>query len=150
MVLFRKARTKFAAQESVAIPTLGVQSITAKVDTGAYTGALHCEDIAVEKDAKGKKYLQFRPVSKKYPLYKTADFKVVNVTSASGHRERRYAVPVTMVIQGKKYQAYIGITKRSDLRYGMLIGRRFLQEHKILVDVTIRQNQDDKTETFWT
>lgn len=145
---FRK-RVVFAAQETVSIPTLGVAEVMAKVDTGAYTGALHCEGIRVKKDAKGKEYVQFYPVSKNYPLYKTSDFKVVNVTSASGHRERRYAVPVTLKIQGKTYKGYIGLTNRADLRYSMLIGRRFLQEHNILVDVTIEQNLDDHTDTFW-
>jgi len=137
----------FGALELVSIPSLGVKDVLAKVDTGAYTGALHCEKIKVVKNSNGDKVLQFQPISRKHTKVTVADYQLVTVKSSSGHTEKRYAIPVTLEIQGTTYSSYIGLTTRSGLKRQILIGRRFLREHDILVDVTKDLN-DDKLESF--
>jgi hypothetical protein len=143
----RKKPVIFGALEHVHIPELGLRNVVAKVDTGAYTGALHCEGIRVVKQPDGTNVLTFHPISRSNPLYVANDYHRVAVTSASGHTTKRYVIPVTLEIQGQTYASYIGLTGRKGLKRQMLIGRRFLREHNITVDVT-KNVEDDKSESF--
>lgn len=45
-----------------------------------------------------------------------------------------------MEIRGESYDVSIGLSDRQDMQYEILIGRKFLREHGILVDV--RENSD--------
>lgn len=146
MIPRTKKLTTFGALERIDIPAFGIRDVLAKIDTGAYTGALHCEDIQVVKDEHGKKALQFRPLTKRHRLQTVYEFKLIEVTSASGHKAKRYIIPVTLVIQKQTYDGFIGLTSRTDLRRQVLIGRRFLRENNILVDVTKNPEQNDKRE----
>jgi hypothetical protein len=127
--------------EEVAIPLLGIDGIIAKVDTGAFSGALHCTGITVSQD---KKTLSFSPVGRDDLRVHLSDFETRTVRSASGHEERRYLIPVTLRLAGDEYRTMIGLTDRSDMGYEMLLGRRFLREHNMLVDVTINDEHDEE------
>lgn len=131
--------------EKVSIPALSVHSVWAKIDTGAFTGALHCTHIRrVRNRVTGERYLTFTPLGNPELKQHTTDYEVTYVRSASGHRNVRYIIPVTIQIDGKKLKTKIGLSDRSDLSKPVLIGRRFLREHGLLVDV--RRNQEFDTE----
>jgi hypothetical protein len=127
--------------EDVALPSLGIESVVAKVDTGAFSGALHCTDIRLSRD---KKTLSFNPGGREDLRAEVTDFEMRNVRSASGHREKRYLIPVNVKIHDKLYPTMIGLTNRSDMGREMLLGRRFLREHNMLVDVTINDEHDEE------
>lgn len=131
--------------ERVNIPSLNIKNLIAKIDTGAYTGALHCEDIKVVRRG-GRRFLRFRPLSASRKVYEFEDFYRISVTSASGHKSNRWAIPIVLEIAGRNYETHIGVTKRKQLRKQMLIGRRFLREYNIIVDVRRNQDADDKKE----
>lgn len=118
--------------EEIGILSLGVDKVLAKVDTGAFSGALHCTDIRLSKDGQT---LSFNPLGKAELRTRVTDFKVSRVRSASGHESRRYILPITLHLQGQNYHTVIGIASRTDMTYKMLLGRRFLREHNMLVDV---------------
>lgn len=146
MSILSGKKVTFGALERVDLPQFKIKDILAKVDTGAYTGALHCETIQLTRDENNRAVLRFRPISKRHALQQVSDFKQIEVTSASGHTAKRYIIPVKLKIQGKIYEGRIGLTSRKDLRRQMLIGRRFLRENNILVDVTKNQERNDKRE----
>jgi hypothetical protein len=125
----------------VAIQSLGLNSIIAKVDTGAFSGALHCTDVSLSKD---KKVLSFNPLGKEDLRLDIDIFEIRTVRSASGHEEERFLVPVTIQLAGKDYDTMIGLTDRSDMGYEMLLGRRFLREHHMVVDVTLNEEYDEE------
>lgn len=127
--------------EDVAIPSLGVNSVIAKVDTGAFSGALHCTGISLSRD---KNTLSFDPLGKSELRVHLKKFEIRTVRSASSHEERRYLVPVTLKLTGKDYKTIIGLTDRSDMGYEMLLGRRFLREHHMVVDVTLNEEYDEE------
>lgn len=127
--------------EEVAIPSLGVDSVIAKVDTGAFSGALHCTGISLSRD---RKTLSFDPLGQSELRVHLKKFEIRTVRSASGHEERRYLVPVTLKVAGREYTTIIGLTDRSDMGYEMLLGRRFLREHRMVVDVTLNEEYDEE------
>ena len=127
--------------ETVDIPTLGIEGIVAKVDTGAFSGALHCTNIHLSADGST---LSFDPMGDKNLRTKTTDFTKLMVRSASGHTSERFRIPVDITIRGVLYAATIGLTDRSDMDREMLLGRRFLREHNMTVDVTINGEHDNE------
>ncbi|HSH55733.1 MAG TPA: RimK/LysX family protein [Candidatus Limnocylindrales bacterium] len=131
--------------EVVSFPDLGVIDKIAKVDTGAYSGALHCTDIKViRRGITRKRILTFCPLGKSDLATETETFEKISVRSSTGHTVQRYLIDTSIVIDGQKYPIRIGISDRSDLKKPILIGRRFLREQAFLVDVRMNQEHDDE------
>ena len=64
------------------------------------------------------------------PLY-----KVKKVRSSNGELQERPSIKVSVDFFGKRYKTVISLTNRADMKYPMLIGRKFLSG-KFLVDVS--------------
>jgi hypothetical protein len=133
--------------ETVSLPALGVLDIVAKVDTGAYSGALHCTDIRlVRRGWNRKRYLKFTPLGDPALATETDVFQKTHIRSATGHRIRRFIINSEVMVQGKKYPIRIGLSNRSDMKRAVLLGRRFLRENNMLVDVHINEDLDEEGE----
>ncbi len=135
------------AFEYVDLPEFGVSHELAKIDTGAYSGALHCTDIKlVRRGVVRKRILKFTPLGKPKLATETDEFIKTYIRSATGHRMKRFIIETKIEIKGQIYPIRIGLSDRSDLKRSVLIGRRFLRENNILVDVRINQEHDDEGE----
>jgi hypothetical protein len=133
--------------ETVSMPRLGVTDVIAKVDTGAYSGALHCTDMRiVRRGWNRKRYLKFTPLGDPALATETDTFMKTYVRSATGHRIKRFIIDTEVTVQGKNYPVRIGLSDRSDLKRAVLLGRRFLRENNMLVDVRINEELDDEGE----
>lgn len=130
--------TIYGSFESVHLPEFSSKAYIAKVDTGAYSGAIHCAFLR-ERTRNGTKVLHFRPLGLGQN-YATQKYTKKYVRSSNGHRVKRYVIKTTMEIRGESYEVSIGLSDRQDMQYEILIGRKFLREHGILVDV--RENSD--------
>lgn len=129
--------------EYVSLPGLKMDNIIAKIDTGAYSGAIHCNDIkVVRRKSDGKRVLRFK-TSNLEDVFKFEDFKTVKVRSSNGHQIKRYIIETDIIIRHKKYTIRISLSDRSDMQREVLIGRRFLRSHNMLVDVRINQELDN-------
>lgn len=109
--------------------------LDAKVDTGADSNALHCDDIEIENGN-----VSFTLLDEIHPSYHGKRmtlplYKLKKVKSSNGTVQERPSVKVTVNFFGKKYKSVISLTNRADMKYPMLIGRRFLKDH-FLVDVS--------------
>ena len=133
----------FGICEHVDLPELGLHGVLAKIDTGAYSGALHCSKIKVViRKSDGKRVLKFTPSDNHSNSMELTRFVSSYVRSSTGHRVKRYLFDTDIVIKGVAYPIRIGLSDRSDMNYEILIGRRFLSENKILVDARINQDLD--------
>ena len=129
--------------EPVGFPELGVSEVHAKIDTGAYSGAIHCESIEEIVDEKtGKKALKVTPIDPGYSPIIIPRFARVYAKSSTGHRDWRYIVKTQISVQGEIYSIKIGITQRTMMNVKVLVGRRFIRENNMLVDVTRNQQLD--------
>lgn len=124
--------------EIIDFPEFGLKNVQAKIDTGAYSGAIHAEDIHLSDD---KSTLLFS-LPGGHKDIATHDFLEVTVTSALGHQEDRYVINTKVQIQGESYPIRIGLSNREKMRFPVLLGRRFLRENGFLVDVRINQEYD--------
>lgn len=133
--------------ELVTLPDLGIKDELAKIDTGAYSGALHCSDIKiVRRGLIRKRILKFTPLGDPRLATETDKFIKVTVRSATGHQVKRFLIDTKLEIQGQCFPVRIGLADRSDLKKSILVGRRFLRENNIVVDVRINQEYDDEGE----
>lgn len=122
--------------EPVSILDLELFDLDAKIDTGAYSNSLHCDDIFVDDS----NFVHFRLLDKIHPSYhnkrvKMPLFKIKSVKSSNGVVQTRASIKVKVEFAGKIYQTVVSLTSRADMKYPMLIGRKFLQ-NRFLVDVS--------------
>jgi hypothetical protein len=120
-------------REYVDFPSLGILNMEAKVDTGAYTSSLHCENIIINYE-NSKPILYFtidQGVEKKYRF---EEFGQKTIKNSFGEMEERYVIKTTVHIGKKKILSTISLSNRDNMRYPVLIGRRLLKG-KFLIDV---------------
>lgn len=135
----QKPKTLIGRRENIDFPGLGLFGITAKIDTGAYTTALHCHDIHLEKE-EGKDVLCFKLLDPTHPEYNEKeqrfyDFKEKEIKNTSGIPEKRFVIKTKVKLAGRIIKSLISLTDRGNMRYPVLIGRRLLR-NRFVVDVS--------------
>ncbi|MCX6310281.1 MAG: RimK/LysX family protein [Bacteroidetes bacterium] len=123
-------------REIVDFPDLGLFGLIAKIDTGANTTALHCHHVRVENGV-----LFFRLLDESHPEYVQREqrfekFEEKLIKSSFGQSELRYVVHTTIVIGKRKIKSIVSLSDRANMRYPVLIGRRFLK-NRFNVDVSL-------------
>ena len=122
--------------ELISLLDLELFDLDAKVDTGAHTCALHCDDIYLDDDGN----VHFTLLDKIHPAYHGKRlvmplYKIKEVKSSNGLVQSRACIKVTAHFFGKNYKTIITLTNRADMKYPMLIGKTFLK-NRFLVDVS--------------
>lgn len=123
-------------REIVNILDLELFELDAKIDTGADSNALHCDDIFIDDE----NFVHFTLLDEIHPAYhgkkmKLPLHKLKKVKSSNGTIQLRPSIKVSISFLGKRYKTIISLTNRSDMKYPMLIGRKFLSG-RFLVDVS--------------
>ena len=123
-------------KELVSILDLELYGLDAKVDTGADSNALHCDDIFVDD----KEIVHFKLLDEIHEAYngkymQVPLYKMKKVRSSNGELQHRPSIKVKIEVLGKEYSTIISLTNRADMKYPMLIGRKFL-DGRFLVDVS--------------
>jgi hypothetical protein len=103
--------------------------ILAKIDTGAFSGVIHAENIQEENGI-----LSFDLMGKEKFRLETKDFTVRRVRNTHGGAKRRYLVGLEIQIGDEKFDTLLGLDDRSRMRFDMLLGRAFLNKYEILID----------------
>lgn len=150
-MLKKKTKRILGRSERIDLPTLALRGIEAKVDTGAYTSAIHCADIHLTTDlATGRPVLHVRLLDPSHPatdgrLLAFYEFDRRDIRSSNGEVQARYVIRTVVQLFGHRYEAEFSLADRSDLRYPMLLGRTLLRQGHFVVDVA-RRNVSYKAE----
>jgi hypothetical protein len=117
-------------------PALQLNDIAIKIDTGAYTSSIHCENI-VEKD----EFLECAFLDEEHPKYNEkkitfSEYDIIFVRSSNGIIQKRYQVLSTIKIFNKVYKISLSLSSRQEMRFPVLIGRKFLTK-KFIVDTEL-------------
>lgn len=121
-------------REFVSLPALDLENIEAKIDTGAYTSSIHCENITVNGDRVTCIFLDTTHPNYTGEEHSFDIIKKVVVKSSNGQEENRVMIHSEIIILGLLYKIKLTLTDRSSMKYPLLIGRKFLKD-KFLVDV---------------
>jgi hypothetical protein len=137
----QKEKLIIGRREKIDFPELGLYHITSKVDTGAYTSALHCHDIREENGV-----LHFKLLDSSHPEYNEHDLKFTEysqkkIKNSFGEIENRYIIKTIISIGHKQIKAVISLSDREKMRYPVLIGRKLLK-NRFIVDVSLINNLD--------
>ncbi len=128
------------AFERVSFPQFNIKGIRAKIDTGAYTGALHCTKVSVEQTSDGK-VLHFAPFDRPDSEKITTNFYASHVKSSGGLRQKRYYINTEVVINDVSYPIRLTLADRSEMKWPVLIGRRFVRANNLLIDVNRKKRR---------
>ena len=124
-------------REWVQLPGLGVFEIKAKVDTGAATSSLHA--FRLERFEKGGLHFvrfEIHPRQRSKRPSIECEAPVVRdkaVRNPGGRTELRPVIESTLVIAGQPVQALINLTRRDEMGFRLLLGRRTLR-NRFVVD----------------
>ena len=122
--------------EYVDIPDFVLSGIEAKVDTGAYNGAIHVSLVS-EVEKNDKKIIRFILLDEDHPEYhgktfETDEFEKKKVRSSNGEIQERYVIPVSIILKGIELKVKLSLSNRKDLRYPILLGRKIIKKYFIV------------------
>lgn len=123
--------------EYISFPDFGIENIEAKIDTGAYNGAVHIS-LVEECIHNNIPSIRFRLIDEDHPQYQDKDFFAINfiqkkIKSSNGDSELRYLIPVRFIMGGEEYVSYFSLSKRDGMRRPVLLGRKNIKKY-FLVD----------------
>lgn len=114
-------------------PDLHLKDISIKIDTGAYTSSIHCDNIKEEDGV-----LKCTFLDPEHPLYNGkefifTEFDTVFVRSSNGIGQKRYQVQSKIKLFDQVFKISLSLTARQEMRFPVLLGRKFLTK-KFIVD----------------
>ena len=135
--------------EIISFPELAIDTVHARIDTGAKTSSLWASKTEIINDNLHATLLE-GDVAKAIVF---DEFERVAVASSNGHVQHRFKVRLLVKLKGKKIRAWFTLADRSTQVYPVLIGRNVLLG-KFLVDVKrgdtlqhAEQEQSDKLQS---
>lgn len=134
----KKVLKTIGTTDVIDLPEVGIFDVPCKIDTGADTSAIHCDEVLV-REIGGKRILYFKLLDINHPLYTgqelcTDRFKEKKVKSSFGKVADRFQVRLKVQIYGKKYLTNFNLSQRPEMNYPILLGKRFLK-NRFVVDV---------------
>jgi len=126
------------AAEYVDLPDWGVRGLSARVDTGARTSALHVENVQLLGSSRVRFDVRLRrddPAAR--VTVETKVSRRTPVRASTGSTEPRLFVQAHIRLGGREHLIEVGLVDRRHMLYRMLLGRSAL-ERRYLVDVSKR------------
>ena len=139
----RPLKRLLGRRELVDFPAFALGGVEAKVDTGAYTSAIHCTDIHVEVEGRPRPVLTVRLLDPGHvdadgrPLTFT-EFALRDIRSSNGEVQERYVIRAVVRLYGEDFEVDFSLSDRSDMKYPVLLGRSLLRQGRFVVDVAKR------------
>ena len=118
-------------REWISMPELGIDSLKAKIDTGARTSSLHAYDV--ERFRSGaEEFVRFtlHPIQRDTKTSVLCEAPLLderNVRSSNGVRELRPVIQTLIEVDGHRWPIEITLTSRDNMGFRMLLGREAIR-----------------------
>ena len=125
-------------REWVALPSLGIPRIKAKIDTGARTSALHAFDIS--ETHKGRQtiiHFKVSPLQGQPGKILVVEAPLLDkriVKDSHGRKSLRPVIPVAVELGGLRWDIEVTLIDRSDMSFRMLLGRQAVRAARFLIN----------------
>lgn len=131
-----KKKITIGRKDKADFPELDLKEIDIKMDTGAFTSAIHCRKITT-KQIEGKEVLVFTLLDPSHAQYDKKEFSTENfreklIKNSFGSSEKRFVIETDIRLFGKKYPIELSLSERGEMKFPILIGRRFLMGNFIV------------------
>ncbi len=135
----RSDQTVIGRQETADFPEIGLFGVLLKIDTGAFSTAIHCSKIELtETNTLHVIFLEEGETGYTGNELGFKKFEKRKVKSSSGHTELRFAINTKISLGGETYRIRVTLTDRSAMRIPVLVGRKFLKINKFIVDPALK------------
>ena len=129
-----RSRMLIGRREWLALPDLGIDMLTAKVDTGAYTSSLNATDTKTfEQD--GKQMVSFKTTSHHGQVVVCEAPLVVRkkIKSSTGEGRKRLIIKTSVSLPGGfQWEVLFSLADRSVMKCPLLLGRRALSGYFVV------------------
>lgn len=120
----------------MSFPDLGIESIKAKVDTGARTSALHAFDL-VEFRRGGETWARFEVHPRQRRSRPAVEVELPllgrrRVRDSSGRVQERPVVETTIELLGHRWPIEVTLTRRDMMGFRLLLGRQAIRRRFIV------------------
>jgi len=130
-----KTRPWIGRSEVADFPALGIFGLPVKIDTGAYNSSIHCESAIVNSGGLLEAvFLDRRHRCYSGEVHRFSDFAQKTVKSSNGKAEKRFLISTAVEFADKIYTIDLSLADRGDMRFPVLIGRKFLKLNYFVVD----------------
>lgn len=123
-------------REDVGLPDLEIESLRAKIDTGARTSALHAVDIEVREEDGGAWASFHVPLADRlthhWHVARIVDRRWIKNTS--GVPERRYVIRTTLVLGMRHWHIEVSLADRGQMGFDLILGRTAVRGRRLLVN----------------
>lgn len=124
-------------RETLSLPSLGIEKINAKVDTGARTSCLHAFKVeSFKKNSETWARFWIHPDQRNTEIEVVCEARVIDervVRDSGGHEETRYVIESEISLGGESWMIEITLTNRENMAFRMLLGRTAMH-NRIIVD----------------
>lgn len=123
-------------REWVRLPSLGIERIKAKIDTGARTSALHAFKVErTQIDSVDSVRIWLHPLQYDTSEVIVCETPIIDqrpVTDSGGHRELRFVIETELVLGAERRKIELTLTDRETMRFRLLIGRSALKNTAVI------------------
>ncbi|WP_234736722.1 ATP-dependent zinc protease family protein [Tellurirhabdus bombi] len=125
--------------DRIDFPDFGLQDVEAKIDTGAYTSALHCIDVQLisHNDTRQLQFTIASGQSGDQLQITTEQFQYKTIKNSFGQSEKRFVIRTRVRLMGKIIVAEFSLANRGSMRFPVLLGRKLIR-NKFIVDVSLK------------
>jgi hypothetical protein len=118
-------------REWVKLPELGIETIKAKVDTGARSSSLHAVDIETfRRGNRGFVRFKVHPEQRDSSQSVVAEAELLglrHVRSSTGHSCERPVICTMIELLGRRWRIELTLAPRDEMGFRMLLGREALR-----------------------
>jgi len=132
----KKPKLIIGKKDVADLPIFGLSGVQVKIDSGAYTSTIHCAKVEENQGRLEVIFLDKKDDSYTGNKVIFEEYSVKKVRSSSGQSHHRYKVKGNIILFGKKYNTEFTLSRRTKMRYPVLLGRKLLNK-RFLIDTSL-------------